>query len=121
MRDLDIWQAQLFSCIRELADEKECEALWLGADPNRISSFVEAVAHVFNDYEINDFLRQGRAKAGLTEAQWKALVAFRDEFTRYLAQVPTPYSRPPLAVLRDPRWSSVSGAAKVFVDLLGEP
>jgi hypothetical protein len=120
MRDHTIWRNELISEIRTIADIDELERLWFGINPREISSFVEEVAYVFNDYSINEFISAGPQKAVLTIEQFDALCRFRDRFSRYLEEIaPRPLvSIEHKKILMDPQWHEVIKAAQEFITLL---
>jgi hypothetical protein len=120
MRDHTIWRNELISVIRTIADANELERLWSGINPRKISSFSEAVAHVFDDYSIDDFILAGPQKAVLNIEQFDALCRFRDRFSRYIDEI----ALKPLGsmshkkILMDPQWHEVIKAAQEFITLL---
>jgi hypothetical protein len=120
MRDHTIWRNELICEIRTIADIDELERLWFGINPREISSFAEEVAHVFDDYSIDDFILAGPQKAVLNIEQFDALCRFRDRFSRYIDEM----ASRSLAfiddkkIIIDPQWHEVIKAAQEFITLL---
>lgn len=119
MRDLTIWRAELIDEIRTIADLDGLQRLWLGKDEGAISSFEEEVAHIFDDYQIDDFLRLPKESTKLSAEQTSALVRFRDCFSSFLA---SPRAKPyaDREILKDPKWHEVVTRAKEFIDRVDE-
>jgi hypothetical protein len=120
MRDRAIWKSELISEIRTIADDAELSRLWSGADPSSISSFVEEVTHVFDDYDIDGFIRTGADSGVLNPDQFVALRSFRDRFATYIDVLGPKLlgSISHESVLRDPLWGAVTTAAREFIALL---
>jgi hypothetical protein len=120
MRDHTIWRNELISVIRTISDVNELERLWFGINPREISSFAEEVAHVFDDYSIDDFILAGPQKAVLTTEQFDALCRFRDKFFHYIREIALrPFTSVDYKkILADPEWHEVIKAAQEFITLL---
>jgi hypothetical protein len=122
MRNIEIWRSELVSEIRTIADSSELRRLWSGRSPQKISSFAEEVAHIFDDYDIDGFIAQGPSRAGLNSTQFSALCRFRDRFSYFLEGM-APGAATSVAheqVLADPKWHDVMKAASEFTKLIGE-
>jgi hypothetical protein len=122
MRDSTIWRQELIDEVRTLADRHKLERLWSGSDPCAISSFAEEVAHVFDDYDIDAFLKIALRNNLLSGSQLQALHAFRDVFSAFVDRFGNQRLTDVSArrVLDDPRWLDVMSAARNFVNLTDE-
>ncbi len=123
MNDMDVWRRELIDEVRTIANHQMLERLWLGEDPHEVSSYLEEVAHIFDDYDINGFLLRSTDETRLTPQQFAALRRFRDEMAHYVSQIKNEYSNAPdnEFVLSDPRWKNVMKLAQDFMGAIENP
>jgi hypothetical protein len=115
----EVWRAELFDEIRTIADPVELRSLWLGHNPDRISSFREEVAHVFDDLDIDGFLRLDSRETGMSSDMREILVSFRDAFSALIRELSVNgFPADDRVILDDPRFMNVSRLARRFVDRL---
>ena len=56
MMSKDFWAFRIRETLVELADITYQKRVWLGHSTNEVSSFVEAVCHLYDDYDLRGFL-----------------------------------------------------------------
>lgn len=80
--------------LKELSDRDYQELVWMGKDPNRMSSFIECVERLFDDSGLDRVLRTGAAFTPEIDEQLRHLSRLVDEIDEY---------QPDDQLLRDPK------------------
>lgn len=112
------WKTELTDELRTFANPDELELLWLSGNSERISSFSEEVAHVFDDLDIDAFLALSPNDTGLSNAQQRYLLDFRNALSAYVDQLksmkrPRPSDK---EILEDLDFKRITALARRFVE-----
>jgi len=113
--NVSTWKAELIDELRTFSNLEELERLWLGKDPQIISSFTEEVAHVFDDLDIDGFLALDPASIGFSEIQRQYLMEFRDALSNYVELMKRVRRTNDKAILDDPSFQRITTLADHFV------
>jgi hypothetical protein len=57
MMNSKVWCCGILSAVSELSDIEYQRKVWLGEDKDRVSSFIEVVNRMYDDYDVDGFLR----------------------------------------------------------------
>jgi len=106
-----IWKTRLLEVIRRIADERYQCAVWLhGTDERQASSWEESICQLFDDYDIDGFLRNHWQQAQISTTQHAKLAEFRDALEVSLDLFEN--APDPAEVLNNPAWHRIRRLAQ---------
>ncbi len=104
------WKMKILNTIHEIQDAEFQKRVWLEGKGPEVSSWDETMCGLFDDYDIDGFLKLELNESGLSKNQYAELKKLRDELNIYCEQVgETPTVE---YILSDPRWLQIRTAAE---------
>ena len=109
--DYKMWEENVFYAINAASDIEMQRIVWLGKDPNRVSSFSEVYCVLYDDFDFEDYIRYYESKHSDDEflKQMKCL-------DRMMSCYTPPSSDSDAPILIDPKWRDITEQAKRTYD-----
>jgi hypothetical protein len=111
--DPEVWRANIKDVLEQIADEEFQRQAWFNKLENVMSSPVEVVCQLYDDYLFERFVEDD--KIGLSSDQRHAAREFAAMLSKFLGETP---ALDPHKLLADPRWATVRDEARTLVRLL---
>jgi hypothetical protein len=86
MMDRDTWLKGILDAIRDLADERYQERVWVRAQGPEIDSSTEAIMRLLHDFELKAFIAEAGAKVWVSNDQLAALRALENALESYISR-----------------------------------
>jgi hypothetical protein len=86
MMDRDTWLKGILDAIRDLADERYQERVWVRAQGPEIDSSTEAIVRLVHDFELKAFIAEAGDKVWVSNDQLTALQILENALERYAAR-----------------------------------
>jgi hypothetical protein len=109
------WELNVVKSISDFSDIESQQITWSGKDPNRISSFTETLATLYDDFDFDDYILFYSNKYGDTELL-KLYLAFNLQVNNFkddgykLEQSVNGHMK----ILNDPRWIEITKIASLI-------
>jgi hypothetical protein len=107
MMDHETWRRNLVSVIRDLADARYQQRVWVrGAGPE-VDSMAETICRFFDDYDVDGFLAASNRGSFLSADQRESLAALRDALDAFLKL----RNGDDPGAIRHPKWREIRALA----------
>jgi hypothetical protein len=85
MMDRETWLRRIIDAIRDLADERYQERVWVHGKGPEVDSSTEALIRLIDDYDLAAFIAEAEKRAWVSNAQLTALRNLDAALARYAA------------------------------------
>jgi hypothetical protein len=110
----DVWQQKLLSAIKEIADKRYQDNVWLEKNPMKCSSYTEAICRLFDDFDLDGYLKKYCQQKNFNDEPCHLLQDLRDILTKFDATLVNPVSD--IDILKHPKWKLVIAKAQHVLD-----
>lgn len=112
--DYFIWKKNLYGAINDISSLQTQKELWLGGNPNYISSYVEVINTLYDDFDFERFIGVKWNNFGLSTELHDLLNELDNMLNLYVNKVDVGLSDS--EILHDSKWISITKKAQEVIN-----
>jgi len=108
---LDIWKNNILTSIKEISNLELQKLTWTGKHPFYVSSFVESINTLYDDYAFDEYIDYLKVNVSKTDELYLKFTILDNMINKYKQS-----DKSDLEILNDPKWIDITLVAKGIVD-----